>query len=444
VLREGQNRLVSEFFTISALDQYDNDYPITTDDVDWSSDNTLAFDFSTTVNGDLVITAVTENESANIKASIDVDKYGLDSDDYKTITSETIDSNEIAMAVPMPRRVTSISVTGAPETVGFGNAFNVKNLITTVYDQDLVKFSDEELAAYPAIITYSIDDGGTGTVFNAATGEIRFGHTAGTVTVIAMVVNSSSGDKLAQGAVNILVDEVYTVTFNLDGGTRTSGGALTQTVSPGGAATAPVATKSNYTFTGWDKTFDNVTADITVTAQWRFTGSNGNGGDRGSGQSAVIEEPETPLVEPVTFAPFIEGFEDNTFRGNTLITREQFVAILYRLNAPSKPLADKNNPSFADVASDRWSYDATEWALEAGIIEIADGNFRPDEALTRAEMAVMLVKADKLTKMAANTFTDLAGHPDRDTILNAVEAQVFIGYPDGSFKPEGAPPALRR
>ncbi|MCL2152817.1 MAG: InlB B-repeat-containing protein, partial [Oscillospiraceae bacterium] len=61
---------------------------------------------------------------------------------------------------------------------------------------------------------------------------------------------------------------LWTVTFDLAGGTRTGGGELTQTIPLGGAAIAPIATRSGYTFIGWDKTFDNVTSDITVTAQW--------------------------------------------------------------------------------------------------------------------------------------------------------------------------------
>ncbi|MCL2843810.1 MAG: hypothetical protein FWE28_10245, partial [Oscillospiraceae bacterium] len=62
--------------------------------------------------------------------------------------------------------------------------------------------------------------------------------------------------------------EDFTVTFNLAGGTRTGGGALTQQISAGGAAVAPEVTRAGHRFVRWDKGFDNVTADMTVTAVW--------------------------------------------------------------------------------------------------------------------------------------------------------------------------------
>ena len=58
----------------------------------------------------------------------------------------------------------------------------------------------------------------------------------------------------------------YTVTFKDHDGTVLK----TETVEEGKAATAPTnPTREGYTFEGWDKTFDNVTADMEVTATYK-------------------------------------------------------------------------------------------------------------------------------------------------------------------------------
>lgn len=59
----------------------------------------------------------------------------------------------------------------------------------------------------------------------------------------------------------------YPVTFDLDGGTRTGGGVLNQTVSYGGGASAPVFTAPpGKSFAGWSADFSSVTGPLVVTA----------------------------------------------------------------------------------------------------------------------------------------------------------------------------------
>ena len=60
--------------------------------------------------------------------------------------------------------------------------------------------------------------------------------------------------------------KTYTVTFKDHDGTALK----TETVEEGKAATAPAdPTREGYTFEGWDKTFDKVTADMEVTATYK-------------------------------------------------------------------------------------------------------------------------------------------------------------------------------
>ncbi len=59
----------------------------------------------------------------------------------------------------------------------------------------------------------------------------------------------------------------YTVTFNGNGGTLSSGNAI-QTVKYQGSAIAPTYNRDGYDFKEFDKTFTNVSGDLLVTAQW--------------------------------------------------------------------------------------------------------------------------------------------------------------------------------
>jgi hypothetical protein len=78
--------------------------------------------------------------------------------------------------------------------------------------------------------------------------------------------------------VSVTGDATYTAVFTETVNTFTvtfvdwNGTVLdTQTVAYGEAATAPAAPeRQGYVFTGWDVGFDNITADITVTAQYRL------------------------------------------------------------------------------------------------------------------------------------------------------------------------------
>lgn len=102
----------------------------------------------------------------------------------------------------------------------------------------------------------------------------------------------------------IVAEQTYTVTFNLNGGSRTGGGELSQTIAEGGAATAPIVTRNGYTFTGWDKAFTNVSSNLTVTAGWRYNGGGGGGSYTPDIPATIIPEkkPDQPVMAtaPVT------------------------------------------------------------------------------------------------------------------------------------------------
>ena len=61
--------------------------------------------------------------------------------------------------------------------------------------------------------------------------------------------------------------QVYTVTFDLDGGVLISGD-LVQKVTQGHSATAPTTAKDGHYFLKWSGSYSRVTHDVTVKAIW--------------------------------------------------------------------------------------------------------------------------------------------------------------------------------
>ena len=122
---------------------------------------------------------------------------------------------------------------------------------------------------YTLTINYLYENGSTAAP--SYTARVNYGDTY-SVTSPNVQGHSPSRQIVSgtMGATNMSVDVVYsantyTVTFKDWNGTVLK----TQQVQYGGAATAPAnPTRAGYTFTGWDKAFTNVTANLVVTAQY--------------------------------------------------------------------------------------------------------------------------------------------------------------------------------
>jgi peptide/nickel transport system substrate-binding protein len=94
---------------------------------------------------------------------------------------------------------------------------------------------------------------------------------------------------------------------------------------------------------------------------------------------------------------------------------------------------------FPDVPSDYWAYDQIVKLVELGILKgYPDGTFKPENPVTRAEFATMVVLAKKLTLVspASPTFKDVpTNHWAFKYVETAVRAGYLKGYPDGTFGP---------
>lgn len=135
---------------------------------------------------------------------------------------------------------------------------------------------------------------------------------------------------------------------------------------------------------------------------------------------------------------YIKGYPDGTVRPEASLTRAEAAAILYRVM--EKSCVDRfhaESSSFRDVPDGKWYTTYVATLEKAGVIvDSKDGNFRPNDAITRAELASMLAQFANVTG-GTNTFSDVpATHWVADYIAAAVRSGWIQGYPDGTFRPE--------
>ena len=182
-----------------------------------------------------------------------------------------------------------------------------------------------------------------------------------------------------------------------------------------------------YTFTGWyadkeltDKiTSVKMTSDKTVYAGWKAT-----------------DVPET-LNSDNHFA-YIVGYEDGLVRPNADITRAEVAAIFFRLLKDD--VRDDNltaNSVFTDVAFGKWYNKSISTMAKIGIVKGRTANaFAPNAPITRAEFAAICSRFDRSNVEIKSDFNDISGHWAEKEIRRAASLGWIKGYADGSFKPD--------
>ena len=133
------------------------------------------------------------------------------------------------------------------------------------------------------------------------------------------------------------------------------------------------------------------------------------------------------FYDPVVWAynnGLMTGTSATIFEPDTSTTRGMIVAILHRLEyGPSA-----SGGSFTDVASGDWYADAVNWAASVGIVAgFEDGSFRPNDAITREQMAAILCNYAQWKGMDTSARADLSGYSDQPSAW----AQDVMGWAVG-------------
>ena len=153
-----------------------------------------------------------------------------------------------------------------------------------------------------------------------------------------------------------------------------------------------------------------------------------------------VTTPSKPTLNTGDHFAYVMGYPDGTVRPNGSITRAEVSTILFRL------LSDKTRDeyfttesSFTDVKAGAWYNNSIATLEKAGVIVDTPkgGAFRPDEAITRAELAAMLAQFADAKPVAGVKFSDVsADHRAYDAIAIAAKMGWIAGYPDGTFRPD--------
>ena len=105
---------------------------------------------------------------------------------------------------------------------------------------------------------------------------------------------------------------------------------------------------------------------------------------------------------------------------------KRFIAALLSLLMLLPLVTPAYAADFTDTGSHWARGEIDRWA-ELGIIAGSDGLFRPDESITRAEMAIIIDRLMKYRSTSQNSFTDLPDTWYTDAVLRASTAGIILG-----------------
>ena len=329
-------------------------------------------------------------------------------------------------------------------------------------DLKLEKVSGNELIFYytkdPVKVSYTVHYYEQGTTTKVAADKVVNNVNAGTeVTEDAISVTGYTAAAPTQQKLNLSAtgtNEIifyytknagtqvgYTVRYLKEGTTTPVLPAYTNTGAVGNSLmiTAPAITGYTCVTTSPQTITLNANAALNViTFYYRENGGDGkiNTGEPASDSFNNNVNPRQ-LNRDDHFA-YIKGYPDGTVRPEASLTRAEAAAILYRVMEKScVERFHAESSSFRDVPDGKWYTTYVATLEKAGVIvDSKDGNFRPNDAITRAELASMLAQFANVTG-GTNTFSDVpATHWAADYIAAAVRSGWIQGYPDGTFRPE--------
>ena len=198
-------------------------------------------------------------------------------------------------------------------------------------------------------------------------------------------------------------------------------------------------TAEGYRFLGWNTKRDGsgktylsgdkieVKSNIILYAQWeQIEEKTHKKHDYPKGDLLILKERGSHIK-------YIFGYPDGNLLPEGNITRAEAAAIAVRLKDIST--TDMSKANYVDLKEGAWYIPYINAAIKYNLLVAEGDKIRPDDPITRAEMARLLSPIDK-TNNSKSDFQDIIGHRYEKEINQAYGNKRIIGYPDGSFKPD--------
>ena len=251
-----------------------------------------------------------------------------------------------------------------------------------------------------------------------------------TTTTRTITIQSSFGGKVTASASQAAQGKVITLTALPNSGYVLK--SLTVTTASG--TSVPVANQSSGKYT-----FTMPAAAVTVKAVF----------------AAQETDPDFPFADVAKGSWYYEGVRyayenglmsgtgEGTFSPDLPTGRGMLVTILYRL--AGSPAA--GSASFTDVAKGQWYADGVAWASANGVVSgYPDGSFRPNDTITREQMAAILYQYARIQGKLDDSRADLSIFSDLDSLSAyakepmswAVAQGLFSGVSADTLAPGGS------
>ncbi|MCM3004595.1 S-layer homology domain-containing protein [Priestia koreensis] len=145
--------------------------------------------------------------------------------------------------------------------------------------------------------------------------------------------------------------------------------------------------------------------------------------------------PYATAIQQLMAENVIAGYDDGEFKPSKNLTRLDAALLLVR--ALNLDVTNVGDVEYTDVPKTYRFYPYIAAITKAGVMNgKANSLFDPNSNLKRAEMAVILQKAFKLSGTTTNTFSDVRpGSFGESAIQALIASNITVGYTDGTFRP---------